>query len=184
MILRRTSKGDKLPSDWGFRLMALEFKWRDFLRPRKHVLKEVGIDAGAQVLDYGCGPGSYVTALAELVGKTGKVYALDAHPLAIKMVQDIISRKRLTNVETIFSECTTDLPGNSLDIVLLYDTLHDLGDPTCVLVEIHRTLKPHGLLSLSDHHLREPEIVTRITHGGLFVLSAKGQNTYSFTKTG
>ena len=87
MILRRTTKGDRLPSDWGFRLMALEFKVRDFFRPRKGILKEVGIKLGYQVLDYGCGPGSYTTALSELVGKTGSVYALDAHPLAIKMVQ-------------------------------------------------------------------------------------------------
>jgi len=142
MILRRTTKGGRLPSDWGFRLMALEFKVRDFLRPRKRVLEEVGISSGYKVLDYGCGPGSYITVVAELVGKTGRVYALDAHPLAIKMVQNIVSKKHLANVETILSECKTGLPENSLDIVLLYDTLHDLGDPNCVLEEIHRTLKP------------------------------------------
>jgi SAM-dependent methyltransferase len=98
------------------------------------------------------------------------------------MVQDIVSKKRLTNVETILSECKTGLPENSLNVVLLYDTLHDLGDPDCVLSEIHRTLKPDGLLSLSDHHLGEAEIVSKITHGGLFRLSGKGKNTYSFTK--
>ena len=121
-------------------------------------------------------------AAAELVGKTGKVYALDAHPLAIKMVQDIVSKKHLTNVETILSECATGLPENSLDVVLLYDTLHDLADPDCVLSEIHRTLKLSGHLSLSDHHLREAEIVSRITLGGLFRLSGKGKNTHDFIK--
>ena len=182
MKLIKTAKGDRLPSDWGFRLMALEFKVRDFLRPRKRVLEEVGIRSGYQVLDYGCGPGSYIMAIAELVGKTGKVYALDAHPLAIKMVQDIFSKRRLTNVETILSECETGLTDNSLDVILLYDTLHDLGDPNSVLAEIRRTLKPNGVLSLSDHHLKEVEIVSRVTGGGLFKLSGKGKNTYSFLK--
>ena len=182
MILRRTSTGDKLPSDWGFRLMALGFKMRDLIRSRQSILKEAGIQPGAQVLDYGCGPGSYIPSLAELVGETGRVFALDAHPLAVKMVQNIISKQRLMNVETIFSECGTGLPENSLDVVLLYDILHDLADPGCVLAEIHRTLKPGGLLSLSDHHLKENEILARITPGGLFRFSRKGHKTFSFMK--
>jgi ubiquinone/menaquinone biosynthesis C-methylase UbiE len=117
-----------------------------------------------------------------MVGRTGKVYALDAHPLAIRMVQGIVSRKHLTNVETILSDCKTGLPDNSLDAILLYDTLHDLRDPDCILNELHRTLKSNGVLSLSDHHLNEAEIVSKVTGRGLFKLSKKGRNTYSFTK--
>jgi ubiquinone/menaquinone biosynthesis C-methylase UbiE len=173
---------DKQLSNFDFRLMSLEFKLRDFFRPRKGILKEVGIKPGFHVLDYGCGPGSYITAVAELVGTTGKIYALDAHPLAVKMVQGIISRKHLTNVETILSDCRTGLPDNILDAVLLYDTLHDLRDPDCVLDELHRTLKPNGVLSLSEHHLKEAEIVSKVTDKGLFKLSRKGRDTYSFTK--
>ena len=78
---------DKQMSNFGFWLMSVEFKLRDFFGTRKGILKEVGIKPGFQVLDYGCGPGSYVPAAAELAGKTGKIYALDAHSLAIKMVQ-------------------------------------------------------------------------------------------------
>ena len=182
MKLSRTSKGDRLPSDWGFRLMALEFKVRDFLRPRGNILKEVGIKPGYRVLDYGCGPGSYIKPVAQMVRDTGKVYALDAHPLAIKMVQDMISRKHLKNVETILSECPTGLPDSSLDIVLLYDTLHDLADPNCVLEEIYRTLKNDGILSLSDHHLEEAEIVSRITEKGKFKLTSHREKTLSFAK--
>jgi ubiquinone/menaquinone biosynthesis C-methylase UbiE len=138
---------------------------------------------GYRVLDYGCGPGSYVKAVAELVGNAGKVYALDAHPLAIKMVKDMISKKHFRNVETIFSECLTGLPENSVDIVLLYDTLHDLEDFDCILSEIHRILKPDGFLSLSDHHLMQDEIVTKVTLRGLFKLILKGKRTYSFAVT-
>jgi len=169
-------------SNFGFRLMSLGFKLRDFFRPRENILKEVGIKAGFQVLDYGCGPGAYVTAVAELVGKTGKIYALDAHPLGVKMVQSIALREHLVNVETILSDCKTGLPDNSLDVVLLYDTLHDLGDPNCVLEELYRVLKPNGVLSVSDHHLKEAEIVSKVTNQGLFKLSRKGRKTYSFLK--
>lgn len=182
MMLRKTARGDRLPSDWGFRLMAIEFKVRDFLWPRKRILEEVEIHSGARVLDYGCGPGSYVTALAEMVGKGGRVYALDAHPLAIRSVKKIVSRKGLTNVETVLSDGATGLAESSLDVVLLYDIVHDLADPGHVLGEIRRTLKPEGLLSVSDHHLGESDIVVRVTRGGLLRLSGKGKNTRSFRK--
>ncbi|GAH29083.1 unnamed protein product, partial [marine sediment metagenome] len=46
-------------------------------------------------------------ATAEFVGKSGKIYALDIHPLAIQMVQRIATKKQLTNVETICSDCKT-----------------------------------------------------------------------------
>jgi ubiquinone/menaquinone biosynthesis C-methylase UbiE len=167
-------------SNIGFRVMAFTFKIRDFLRPRRDIVKEAGIKEGFHVLDYGCGPGSYVTAVAELVGKSGKIYALDINPLAIKMVKKIALKKQLSNVETILSDCKTGLPNDSIDVVLLYDTFHDLSDPNMVLEELHRVLKPNGILSFSDHHMEENEIVSRVTNNGLFRLLRKGERTYSF----
>ena len=173
---------DKPKCSFDFKLMALQYKFRDFLLSRMDVLKEVGIEPGFQVLDYGCGPGSYVTPLAELVGESGKVYALDIHPLAVQVVQRIASKKHLTNVEVILSDCKTGLADNSVDVVLLYDIFHGLGDPNGVLAELHRVLKPDGTLSFSDHHMREHEIVSKVTRGGLFKLSRRGKRTYSFLK--
>jgi ubiquinone/menaquinone biosynthesis C-methylase UbiE len=173
---------DKAESNVGFRLMALGYKFRDLRLPRINILKEVGIKAGFHVLDYGCGPGSYIVPLAELVGESGKVYALDVHPLAIHMVQNVASKKKLANVETILSGCETGLSDNSLDLVLLYDILHHLSDPNTILKELHRVLKPDGILSLSDHHMKEDEILCVVTNSGFFRLSRKGQRTYSFMK--
>ena len=173
---------DKVESNLGFRLMAFGYRFRDFSLPRKNILKEVGIKPGFYVLDYGCGPGSYIIPLAELVGESGKIYALDIHPLAIQKVKDIASKKQLTNVETILSDCQTGLPDNALDAVLLYDAFHHLSAPEAVLKELHRVLKPAGIPSFSDHHMKESEIVSRATNGRLFRLSRKGQRTYTFLK--
>jgi len=131
---------------------------------------------------YGCGPGGYIVPLAKLVGGSGKIYALDIHPLAIKEVQSIARRKPLTNVETICFDCRTGLPGSSLDVVLLYDVLHDLSSPGEVLEKLRRVLKPGGILSVSDHHTKEGEIVSKVTNGGLFELSRKNKRTCSFLK--
>jgi ubiquinone/menaquinone biosynthesis C-methylase UbiE len=177
-----TTLEDRKLSDFGFKTMALTFRIRDFFSPRKDIVKEVGIKEGFHVLDYGCGSGSYVTAVAELVGKSGKVYALDVHPLAIEMVKKIVSKNKLTNLDTILSDCKTGLPNDSIDVVLLYDVFHDLTDPNCVLEELHRVLKPKGILSLIDHHMKENEIVQNLTNAGLFRMLRKGVRTYSFVK--
>ena len=173
---------DKPNPNWDFKLMSLTYKFRDLFLPRMNILKEVGIKPGLHVLDYGCGPGSYIIPLAELVGKSGKIYALDIHPLAIQMVQNIASKRQLTHVETISSDCKTGLPDNSVDVVLLYDTFHDLSDPNGVLEELHRVLKPNRIMSFSDHHMKENEIVSKVTNKGLFRLSRKGKRAYSFSK--
>jgi ubiquinone/menaquinone biosynthesis C-methylase UbiE len=170
-------------SDMGFRMMAFAFKVRDFFKPRRDIVQEIGIKEGFQVLDYGCGPGGYVPAVAELVGESGKLYALDINPFAIKTVKKLAAKKQLPNVKTILSDCSTDLPDDSIDIVLLNDAFHDLADPDKVLTELHRVLKPNGILSFSDHHLTETEITSQMTRNGLFKLAKKEKRTYSFVPT-
>ena len=172
-----------LDSRLGFKLMSLVFKIRDFFSPRINVLREIGIKPGNRVLDYGCGPGSHIVPLSSLVGTSGEIFALDVHPLAIKSVEDISSKKRLKNVKAIQSNCETGLSDQSLDVVLLYDTYHDLNNPDEVLREINRTLKAEGILSFSDHHMKDEEIKEKITSNNLFKFLRKGKKTYTFSKS-
>jgi ubiquinone/menaquinone biosynthesis C-methylase UbiE len=175
---------DKPMSNFHFRFMSLGYKFRDYFKPREDVLGEVGIGPGSRILDYGCGPGSYTIIAAELAGPTGKVYALDIHPLALRKVRDAASKRGLANIETIQSDCATGLENGSIDVVLLFDIFHGLGDPNEVLGELHRVLRSEGTLSFSDHHMEEHEIISRITKTGLFKLSKKGKITLSFLKAG
>jgi ubiquinone/menaquinone biosynthesis C-methylase UbiE len=180
----RKTKMSKPVSNLGFTLMSLSFKFRDLIKPRRDILVEAGIKPGFKVLDYGCGPGSYTVIAAELVGTDGKVYALDVHPLAIKKVQGLAAKKGLGNIESILSDCATGLENGSVDVVLLYDVYHGLGNPEAVLQEIHRVMRPDGLVSFSDHHMKDSEIVPEVRKTGLFKLSGKGRKTYSFIKAG
>jgi ubiquinone/menaquinone biosynthesis C-methylase UbiE len=173
---------DKPMSNFHFRFMSFGYIFRDISSSRKNTLAEVGIELGFSILDYGCGPGSYTIPAAQLVGESGKVYALDIHPLAVQQVQKAAARKRLTNIETILSDCDTALPDDSIDVVLLYDILHELSEPDKVLAELHRVLKPGGILSVNDHHLTGEEMIARITGKGLFKLSRKGERVHNFSK--
>ncbi|MBM3119462.1 MAG: class I SAM-dependent methyltransferase [Chloroflexi bacterium] len=173
---------DKPKSNIDFRLMSFTYKLRDLFLPRINILREAGIRLGFHVLDYGCGPGSYILPLTELVGKSGRIYAVDINPLAVQAVKKLISKRGFSNVEVIHSDCKTGVPEESIDVVLLYDVFHDLSDPAGVLKELHRVLKPNGILSFTDHHLKEEEIISGMTSGRLFRLSAKGARTCTFSK--
>lgn len=165
-----------------FKVMAFGFKIRDLVRPRIDMLREVSIRPGSSVLDYGCGPGGYIPPLAQVVGPTGWIHALDINPAAIAATQKLATRKKIANMRTILSDCDTGLPEESVDVVLLHDVFHDLSRPEDVLRELHRVLKPSGMLSFSDHHLKEHDIVVGVTGSGMFALAAKGKRTYSFAK--
>ncbi len=165
-----------------FKLMSLAFRFRDFFRPRMEILKEVGIQPGFRVLDFGCGPGSYIPHLVALAGLSGEIYALDRHPLAIRSIQKLASKKGLKNVKILQSDGSTGLPDNSLDIALLYDSFHEFHQPEAVLKELHRILKPGGILSFRDHHMKEEEFLPKLKKGNLFEFSKKGEKTYTFSK--
>jgi ubiquinone/menaquinone biosynthesis C-methylase UbiE len=143
----------------------------------------VRLKKGFHVLDFGCGPGRYVLAVSEAIGATGKLYALDTAPLALEMVRKLFDKNKLSNVKTIESDCDTGLPNEELDVVLLYDAFHGFDDQKAVLSEVHRVLKPKGVLSFSDIHLNEKDIVKRVTSYSLFKLKSKNQRTYIFIKT-
>ncbi len=171
-------------SAFAFSMMSVWFKLRDMLAPPKSVLGEVGREPGFHLLDYGCGPGSYSLAAAELVGQSGKVYAADIDPLALRRVGSSASKKGLGNIETVHTDCETGLENGTIDVVLLYDTYHDLAEPDRVLEELHRVLKPGSILSFSDHHMTEGEILEKVASQGLFELRRRDKKTYSFARTG
>lgn len=169
--------------DGSFRALTWLFVIRDAVGPRGRILDEVDLRPDQVVLEYGCGPGGYTLVVAERVGPGGTVHALDIHPLAVERVGRLAARRGLGNVRTILSDRRTGLPDGSVDVVLFYDVLHDLGDPEGVLAELHRVLRPGGVLSVSDHHLSETRLIHRVMAGGRFVLDRRGRFTFTFLRT-
>ena len=173
---------DKPMNDIGFRFMSRGLRLRDFLRPPSARLREVGIMPDSTILDYGCGPGSFSVAAAELVGDRGKVYAMDIHPLAVQQTHKLAKEKGLKNVEATRSDRATGLPDEHIDLVMMSDVLHDLSRPDEILVELHRVLKPSGSLAVADHFMRKGRMVSAVTSRGLFSLRSKGKWAYCFMK--
>lgn len=162
--------------------MSLVYKIRDKYLPHYKILKEAGLKQGFNVIDYGCGPGGYITSASELVGEEGKVYAVDINPLAIQSIKNIIIENNLTNVETILIECKMKLPNNSIDMVYLFDFFHELLNHEPIIKEIYRVLKIDGIFSLYDPMMKKSEIISKVTNKNLFRYNSMGTKTYNFMK--
>jgi ubiquinone/menaquinone biosynthesis C-methylase UbiE len=155
---------------------------RNLFIPPQKMITEIEIKSGNQILDFGCGPGIFTMIAAEKTGSKGKVYALDIHPLAIKMVNKKAQQKKINHIKTILSDCDTSIPDNTLDIVIFFDVFHMLDNQKEVLAELHRILKPGAILYFSDHHMKEEQIISILNKCGLFNFENRGKKVYSFKK--
>ncbi len=178
----RERKTDNPINAVGFKFMSFMFKFRDLVNRPEKFLIETGMKEGDKILDYGCGPGSFVFPAVKIVGKEGKVYAADIHPLAIKRINKKAAKKMIKNIETIQTNCATGLTSKSIDIILLYDVIHMFKEPKEIFTEMHRVLKPKGNLSVSNPHIKERNIVTLVEENSDFKLTIKGNKTLTFKK--
>ena len=158
-------------SDFAFRLMTWLFKLIDLIGSPKQRLKKAPIKEGMTVVDYGCGPGRYTLLLARLVGLKGRVYAVDVQPVAVKMIKDKAAGESLTNVEAILVDSyNTGIQGSTIDLVILLDTLHMIGDREALFQEFHRLLKPDGLIFMDPGHMRLSSAKEIVENTGLFTI--------------
>ncbi len=169
----------KKQSGFSFRLMALEFRLRDLLHPPAGILRDIGIQLGMSVLDFGCGPGSFSLAAAKLVGPKGVVFAVDTNPLAPKTTGCAARRRRLENAHPISSDRIKNLSRGSIDATLLYDVLHEIDEPQPVFAESSRLLKPGGIFSASDHRLGEKTLQDLVVGSGFFRVIGRIKTRFS-----
>lgn len=124
-----------------------------FSDPRENVL-QLGLHEGMRVGDFGAGSGHYARALAGVVGRSGKVYAIDVQ-------EDVLKHSKLNApahtrgvVEVVWGDIEkpmgTNLRGASLDAVVLANTFFQVENRYGVLNEIKRVLKPGGKLLVID----------------------------------
>jgi len=162
-------KTEKMPNA-SFRIMTLIFQVIDFFYPyiRKRVRK-FGIKEGMSIVDYGCGPGRYTTKFAELVGKRGKVYALDIHELAIDAVKKKMEKYNLRNIEPVLLDgYDSMLPDDTADMVCAIDMFWIIKRPTEFLKELRRIIKQDGILVVDDGHQRRSVTKKKILNSGIW----------------
>ncbi len=149
-----------------------EMEFREWLRDKANeALEQVGVRLNQTVLDFGCGPGMFSIASAGIVGRRGKVHALDVRPNALERLREAARQKGLGNIETMLLDRSTvsvALENESVDVVLLYDVLQEIQDKPGLFKELHRILRQDGLLSVFPMHLGTDKFLNLINTLGLF----------------
>ncbi|MHC1597336.1 MAG: class I SAM-dependent methyltransferase [Methermicoccaceae archaeon] len=148
------------PRKDGVRSLQRQDEMRKNIEIVKRTLIKIGVGENKQILEFGCGSGTYTIPLAEIAGSKGKIYALDKDEIVLKKLKKKIEDRGLKNVKILHTKGGGSIPLNdeSVEIVILYDVFHDFyfpqgSDRRKLLDEIHRVLRPEGFLSVWPKHM-------------------------------
>lgn len=115
------------------------------------VLSRLKLKPGLSVLDAGCGPGLLTVPIAQAIGSTGRVLALDVQPGMLERSKAGVAKSGLNNVDFLLAGLGDGkLPANSFDRALLVTVLGEIPDKLAALKEIFTALKPGGVLSITE----------------------------------
>jgi tRNA A58 N-methylase Trm61 len=113
-----------------------------YRRPLATALERLGLGPGWRCVDVGAGGGDVSVALAELVGHTGRVYAVDSDPLA----RDAVARAAAAHSQVIaITQAGEDLTlPEPVDLAFCRFLLLHVLDPAVVLRRMARAVRPGG----------------------------------------
>ena len=110
------------------------------------------IPRGAAVADIGSGTGYFTWRLAEEVGPSGKVYAVDIQQEMLDRTKATVSERRFTNVEYLLAtDRDPRLAPGSIDLAFLAYAYHEFADPEAMMRAIRRSLKPGGRVVVLEY---------------------------------
>lgn len=118
-----------------------------------HLLKDAGIATGQTWADLGAGTGAFTLALAELLGTSGTIYAVDRDANALSQQADSMrSRFPSITVNYITADFTTKLDLPPLNGIIMANSLHFVRDQAAVIKQAKAYLTDHGRLVLVEYN--------------------------------
>ncbi len=129
-------KGEQLLSD------ERQARWNplDFL-------KRLDLQKGQVALDLGCGPGFWTLPLADIVGPSGKVWALD---VSQELLDALAQRNPPGQVQLIRNELPAiDLQDSSVDLAWAAFVYHEM-ESEGLAAELRRVVRPNGQVAILD----------------------------------
>ncbi len=124
---------------------------RDEWQHPEEVIKALKIQAGDQVADLGAGSGYFTFRLADAVGPTGKVYAVDIDSEMNAYLAQRVQDKGYQNIEVVLARPNNPgLPDNSIDLIFTSNTYHHLEERVTYFTNLQQDLQPDGSIAIID----------------------------------
>ena len=166
------------------------------------IIQRARIAEGMRVLDAGCGAGRLTIPIAKHVGANGHVVALDVQSAMLARLADRVAKHALTNVTAVHAPLGQGdiassgqgpmgrLGGGAIgrdefDRAIMVTVLGEIPDKIPALREVHNSLKPGGILSvtevLPDPHYQSKAAVRRMAKEVGFEVEEAYSGLRSFT---
>ena len=114
--------------------------------------RSAGIGPGQTVLDVGCGPGYAALDLAELVGSSGRVVAIDKSERFLRALKTTCRERRIDNITTHPADLDAgEFPEVIADRAWCRWVFSFVKNPRAVLARMAAALGPEGVIVLHEY---------------------------------
>jgi SAM-dependent methyltransferase len=129
------------------------------------VLDVIRLKSGDTVADIGAGTGYFSWRMAQVVGATGRVYAVDIQPEMLALLEERMKSRGVNNVLPVLGTITDPkLPENSIDLAIMVDVYHEFSHPYEMMEAIVRALKPNGRLVFVEYRAEDRWVPIKRLH--------------------
>jgi ubiquinone/menaquinone biosynthesis C-methylase UbiE len=146
-VAKHFSEAASTYNEKNYRLAGKRGKYPDIFRRHQYILEMVH-GARGRALEIGCGSGEM---LYELMKRNFKVVGIDIAPGMLKASRSLLN-ERLPGKRAGLLQADIEhlsFPNETFDVIIAAGVIEYLPDDEKLLPELHRVLKPSGLLILS-----------------------------------
>ena len=122
---------------------------RDAWQKPHEVIQALAPAPDARIADIGSGTGYFSVRLAHAVPK-GRVYGVDTEPDMVKYLAERARREGLKNVVSVAGRPDDAALPEKVDLVLMVDVYHHVGDREAYFSRLRGSLKPGGRVAVID----------------------------------
>jgi ubiquinone/menaquinone biosynthesis C-methylase UbiE len=129
------------------------------------LISELDLKPGMAVADIGAGTGYHSSRMAHVVGKSGKVFAVDIQREMLALLDKSMKSQNISNVMPVLgSEKDPKLPPASLDLIIMVDVYHELEYPAEMLRAMVAALKPKGRIAFVEFREEDANVPIKAVH--------------------
>jgi len=124
---------------------------RDGWQRPQEILQQLDVHPGNVVVDLGSGAGYFTLKLAPMVGRDGRVLAVDLRRQSLAFLWMRARLRSYRNIRIIQNEVDDpELPPGPVDAVLIANTYHELAEPEPILRALRASMRAGARLVVVD----------------------------------